>query len=149
MNTYVVRTVKPKDHPAWLLARKEIYEEEDDEINREEMAQVLASSIFACFAVVDGSDTAIGFLEMSLRNIVDGCSTSPVAYIEGQFVHADYRGLGLGRLLTEKAVAWAKEQGCSEIGTDALLTNEAAQVFHKRMGFEEVDRVIGFRMDVS
>ncbi|MFK7845663.1 MAG: GNAT family N-acetyltransferase [Rhodothermales bacterium] len=149
MSSFSIRSVARKDHAFWLTSRKEVYEENNDTLNKEEMELVLSSSDHTCFVLVNNTDEAIGFLELSLRNIVDGCLTSPVAYIEGQFVHADYRGQGLGRLLTEKAIEWAKEQGCTEIGTDALLTNEKAQVFHRQMGFEEVDRVVAFRMDIG
>jgi aminoglycoside 6'-N-acetyltransferase I len=50
--------------------------------------------------------------------------TSPVAFLEGWYVDPDYRGARVGRRLVEAVEAWAREQGFSELASDALLDNE-------------------------
>ena len=42
------------------------------------------------------------------------------------------------------AKAWAKEQGCTEFASDCELTNTVSQEFHKKLGFEEANRVVCF-----
>ena len=59
-----------------------------------------------------------GFIELSLRESVPGCTTSPVGFIEGWFVKEEYRGNGVGRCLTEQGELWAKSKGCTEMASD-------------------------------
>ena len=40
---------------------------------------------------------------------------------------------------------WVREQGCSELASDALLANEASHRAHAACGFEETERVVYFR----
>lgn len=140
-----VDRVRPADMQAWQALRQALYTGLDVAFHHEEMAQFLADSTKECFLARDDSDVVLGMAELSLRNVVDGCSTSPVGYLEGLFVNADTRGAGVGRLLVERAVAWCREQGCQEMGTDSELANEAAQRFHEHMGFTETYRVVQFK----
>jgi aminoglycoside 6'-N-acetyltransferase I len=68
--------------------------------------------------------TIVGFLEMSLRHeYVEGCETSPVAYLEGIFVLGEHRNKGVAKLLVKQAEEWAINAGCTEIASDAEITN--------------------------
>lgn len=98
-----------------------------------------------CFLGVTESGDVRGLVEVSLRTVVDGCLTSPVGYIEGIYVDPESRGCGMSRRLLERAEAWCRRRGCTEIGTDAELDNEAAQRFHEHMGFEETYRIVEYR----
>lgn len=84
-------------------------------------------------------------IEVSLRNVVDGCPTSPVGYVEGIYIDPEHRGSGLARQLLEQAEDWCRSKGCTEIATDAELDNQDAQRFHERMGFEETYRIVEYR----
>lgn len=87
-------------------------------------------------------------VEVSLRNVVDGCRTSPVGYVEGIVVVPSHRGRGVGRALLARAEEWCRSNGCSEIATDAEIDNELAQHFHESMGFRETYRVVEYRKDL-
>src|SRR5688572_5222458 len=52
------------------------------------------------------SDDVVGFIELGLRSVVDGCDSSPVAYIEGWYVTPTARGQGIGRKLVEAGEVW-------------------------------------------
>jgi aminoglycoside 6'-N-acetyltransferase I len=84
-------------------------------------------------------------IEVSLRNVVDGCLTSPVGYIEGVYIDPTQRGAGLSRRLLQYAEEWCRSMGCTEIATDAEFENEEAQRFHEHMGFEETYRIVEYR----
>jgi len=87
-----------------------------------------------------------GFAEVSLRSdYVNGCETSPVAFLEGIFVRPESRRRGLGRSLVAAAERWGREQGCTELGSDARLDNDQSHRFHSGAGFEETERVVYFR----
>ncbi|MBU2999893.1 GNAT family N-acetyltransferase [Roseovarius nubinhibens] len=92
----------------------------------------------------DGNTRA--FAEAALRHdYVNGCETSPVAYLEGIFVRPENRGSGIGRKLLKSVQSWAQEQRCSERASDADLANLASQAFHAALGFQETERVVYFR----
>ena len=96
--------------------------------------------------VAVGGDAVIGFAEVSLRtDYVNGCQSSPVAFLEGIYVRPGHRRQGVGRELIAAAGQWGRDQGCSELASDALLTNEASHRFHGAAGFAETERVVYFR----
>jgi len=80
---------------------------------------------------------------------VDGCRTSPVAFLEGWYVDADCRGSGVGGALLDAVEAWARARGLHELGSDALLHNEASQRVHERLGFIEVERAVRYRKPLA
>lgn len=96
----------------------------------------------------DESGAAIGFVELSIRNIVDSCSTNRVAYLEGWYVEPSFRRHGVGAALVAAAERWGVEQGCTEFGSDSVIDNVASQRAHRAVGFEETGRVVNFRKDL-
>ena len=86
-----------------------------------------------------------GFAEVSIRKFANGCETQPVAFLEGIWVEPPLRRQGIGRLLVEHIEAFAVARGFREIGSDALLDNEASHAAHRDWGFSETERVVYFR----
>ena len=109
--------------------------------HRHEPAEVLLA--------VDDEGRAIGFAELSIRNIVDSCTTDRVAYLEGWYVEPSVRRQGVGASLIAEAERWAVDQGCKEFGSDSLIENETSHLAHRALGFEETGRVINFRKDLA
>jgi aminoglycoside 6'-N-acetyltransferase I len=97
----------------------------------------------------DDSGRAIGFVELSIRNIVDSCSSDRVAYLEGWYVEASLRRRGVGAALVAAAERWGVGQGCTEFGSDSLIDNEVSHRAHRALGFEETGRVVNFRKDLT
>lgn len=88
---------------------------------------------------------AIGFSQCGFRHdYVEGTETSPVGYLEGVFIEAEYRRQGIARELVKACQMFAKEQGCMEFASDCELDNEESLQFHLKMGFEEANRIICF-----
>ena len=75
---------------------------------------------------------------------MEGTESSPVGYLEGVYVKEAYRKQGIGRELVSACERWAKEQGCTEFGSDCELTNETSQAFHRAIGFEEANRIVAY-----
>lgn len=96
-------------------------------------------------AVRDGGERLAGFAEVGTRPYADGCESSPVAYLEGWFVDADMRRLGVGAALVRAAEDWARTRGLSEFASDALLDNDVSHQAHRALGFEEVERAVRYR----
>lgn len=86
-----------------------------------------------------------GFAEVGERSIAQGCSTSPVAYLEGWYVDPDLRGQQVGAGLLQAIEAWARRAGYRELASDTTLANEASQRAHQALGFIEVERAVQYR----
>ena len=94
----------------------------------------------------DGDGLAVGMAEASVRrDYVNGTGSSPVGFLEAWYVAADHRGRGIGRALIAAVEDWTREQGCSELASDALLDNTASHAAHAACGFGEAERVVYFR----
>ena len=91
------------------------------------------------------SDMPIGFAERSIRDYANGCTSQPVAFLEGIWVERRFRGQGIGRALVESIVADLLSDGFRELCSDAGITNRRSHRAHKGWGFSETDRVVYFR----
>lgn len=92
-----------------------------------------------------GNGGLAGFVEIGSRNYAEGCTTKPVAYLEGWYVDPDARLTGLGASLIQAAETWALQHGFSEMASDTELGNDVSLQAHTALGFEEVERQICFR----
>ncbi|HEX4005155.1 MAG TPA: bifunctional GNAT family N-acetyltransferase/class I SAM-dependent methyltransferase [Acidobacteriaceae bacterium] len=101
--------------------------------------------------VAEAPDHAlIGFVEVGLRSHADGCDPAhPVGYIEGWYVDARCRGLGVGRQLLVAAEAWARAHSCTEMASDALIDNLPSQRAHEALGYQVVDRCVHYRKPIK
>ena len=129
--------------------REAVYGSLDDDFHSREMELILARDDRFCYFLADESDLILGFVELTSRNIADGCLSCPVAYLEGLFLKKEYRGTGLGKEAIRLILAWCAKEGYSELATDAELTNVNAQGFFKATGFDETYRVVEFCRKVN
>ena len=101
---------------------------------------------YAQFLACSADQEPQGFIEIALRSdYVNGTDSSPVAFLEGLYVAPACRRQGIAALLVEQAQEWAREQGCSELASDAALDNTASHALHTSLGFAETERVVYFR----
>jgi aminoglycoside 6'-N-acetyltransferase I len=76
---------------------------------------------------------------------VNGCDTTPVAFLEGIYVAETHRKRGAARLLCAALERWARECGCSEFASDAYDWDTNSHAFHRAVGFKEMERVVYFK----
>ena len=133
----------------WLRLRQHVYTGVDTTFLEKEMASISSSKIFSCFVIEIKATGVIGFMELSLRNIVDGVIGGPVGYIEGLYVDPGYRGNGYGRCLIDRATEWFKSKNCQYIATDTELTNDAAQRYFEHLGFNKTWTVVQYLKALS
>jgi aminoglycoside 6'-N-acetyltransferase I len=131
----------------WVALRYALWPEGPAEEHRlEAQALVGRRSRAVAFLARTPSRLAVGFAEATLRrDYVNGCTTSPVAFLEGIYVRPAFRRRGVARLLCAAVTDWATERGCTELASDALLRNTASHRMHAALGFEETERVVFFR----
>ena len=89
----------------------------------------------ALVAVVDGR--CAGFVEVSLRDDVEGFPEQTVGYVEGIFVEMKFRRGGVGQTLLAAAEAWTRGSGATELVSEMLADNPSSIAFHRSSGFAE------------
>jgi aminoglycoside 6'-N-acetyltransferase I len=131
----------------WVTLRHALWPHLAAQAHREEAAAFLDETDRACaFLARDDAGQAIGFAEATLRqDYVNGCTTSPVAFLEGIFVRLEWRRRGAARCLCAAVETWAASLGCTEFASDTGLGNRASQRMHRSLGFEETERVVFYR----
>jgi aminoglycoside 6'-N-acetyltransferase I len=143
-----IRRVDRADIDRWAMMRTALWPTSSVDEHRQDASSVLAEPTAGSVVLVaeDSAGALCGFAEATLRrDYVNGCETSPVAFLEGIYVEPHHRDRGVGRDLCAAVEAWGRERECSELASDALLENADSHAFHGAIGFEETERVIYFR----
>jgi aminoglycoside 6'-N-acetyltransferase I len=130
----------------WRRMRHALWPEMHEAENIQETGELGESAKAFVRLALDGQGRAAGFVEATLRtDYVNGCETSPVVFLEGIYVEPWARRQGAARRLVEMVQQWAKRMNCREMASDALLENTDSHGMHRRLGFEETERVVYFR----
>jgi aminoglycoside 6'-N-acetyltransferase I len=140
-----IRLLEESDVPRWIELRAELWPHEPLAALDVEGRAALAAEPPMIVFVAEESPTLVGFLELSLRSYAEGCSSSPVPYVEGWYVTADWRLRGVGGDLMNAAVEWSRTHGYTELGSDTEVTNSLSRTAHAALGFEEVETLVVFR----
>jgi aminoglycoside 6'-N-acetyltransferase I len=138
----------PGDAADWLAMRNALWPGEGDREDEHaaDIARLLADpgDTVNVIARIDGE--AAGFAEAALRrDYVNGCETSPVAFLEGIYVTPLFRKRGVAGELVKAIEAWARSRGCTEFASDANIANATSHAMHNALGFVETERVVYFR----
>lgn len=134
------------EQAGWLALRMALWPAERDE-HLEEMRELCAQAKrYAQFLAYSSLGEPQGLVEVALRSdYVNGTDSSPVGFLEGLYVDPAYRRQGIAAQLVAVAEKWCREQGCTEMASDALLENTVSHAMHGALGFEETERVVYFR----
>lgn len=144
-----IREIGPEDHDEWLRMRAALWPHSSPEELREETGLFFSGEREDDVLVSPRQGGGLqGFVELSIRPYVDGCSTNNVGYIEGWYVDPDMRGQGIGRELVRAAELWARSRGCTEMGSDTEFENEASQMAHQALGYQITERLVLFRKEL-
>ena len=137
-----------KDVEPWAELRVALWPHHSLEYHRAELGRALLSESGDAVAFIarNAANEAVGFAEATLRHdYVNGCSSSPVLFLEGIYIRPVDRRKGIARLLCNAVADWGKSLGCVEFGSDAPIENSASHALHTALGFEETQRVVFFR----
>ena len=128
----------------WVALRIALWPDEDaDQITREAPGMLIQPDLLVL--VAREGDAVIGFAEAAIRrDYVNGCETSPVAFVEGIYVAPQQRRRGVAKAMIAAIEVWAQQQGLRELASDALLDNAQSQAMHEALGFAETERVVYF-----
>jgi len=95
----------------------------------------IESAAAKVFVAENGSGEVVAWLHVGLCAQLTG---DDEAEILGLVVAASARGDGIGHALVERALAWAREHGCTRVRVRSRLERERAHRFYEREGFEPV-----------
>jgi aminoglycoside 6'-N-acetyltransferase I len=133
----------------WVALRCALWPDADREAMAQEAPTMLTQSDLLVLLAREG-DAVLGFAEASVRrDYVNGCDTSPVAFLEGIYVRPEHRHQGVARTLVAAVEDWTQKQGLKELASDALLENSSSHAMHKALGFSETERVVHFRKPLT
>jgi aminoglycoside 6'-N-acetyltransferase I len=107
-----------------------------------EFTAVLDDDEAVILVATDGG-RVVGFALCRLRHdYVEGCTSSPVGYLEGVFVREGDRRRHFASEIIGGFEKWARRMGCSEIASDSQIGNIESEALHLACDFEEANRVI-------
>jgi ribosomal protein S18 acetylase RimI-like enzyme len=87
------------------------------------------------------SETSVGYLAMDAETACGIARATPddqdlsVAWVESMWVAPSHRRLGIGRLLIDTILAWARSRGVRALKLHVTSNNEPAISFYQRLGF--------------
>ncbi len=147
MTALAARIATADDLGAWAGLRHQLWPHLSLEEHQAEIVEALSQSErLIAFLCVTPDGTAVGLAEASIRSdYVNGCKTSPVAFLEGIVVDPATRRQGVAGLLVAVVSDWARSKGLSELASDADVDNTVSHAMHAALGFEETQRVVYFR----
>lgn len=146
MSALLIRKASPRDAAGIVAVLETIVSERiHSAIDRawtvEQEAQYLESlssrEIFHV-AVAENSQIA-GFQSLDRWSTLLS-SMSHVAQV-GTFLLPEWRGKGIGRMLWDATVVFAKEAGYRKLAIQVRASNTGAQGFYRRLGFNECGRL--------
>jgi aminoglycoside 6'-N-acetyltransferase I len=146
-----VAVASTEDAGAWLELRLALWPGERRDEFTAEIATLLADpgDTINLIARADTGEAA-GFAEAALRrDYVEGCSTSPVVFLEGIYVAPTHRRKGVAGALIRAVEDWGRQNGCTEFASDAHIDNLDSHAMHRAIGFTETERVVYFRKELS
>jgi aminoglycoside 6'-N-acetyltransferase I len=143
--TLTIRAATSEDRAEWGRLRRALWPDCKGPRAALEMREQLSDPERFGVLVLDRGDGRLGgFIELALRDGVDGAARETTAFVEGWFVEKRLRGEGWGRKLIAAASRWARERGMVELASDAELWNHIGIAAHRAAGFRETFRVVQF-----
>ena len=135
---------------AWVRLRHALWPHASErELHAEAVASLDRPDDAVAFIIWGEQSAAIAFAEATLRHdYVNGCSTSPVGFLEGIYVDPSRRNGGAARLLCNAIEKWAADLGCREFASDVEIDNIDSQQAHEALGFTETERVVFYRKGI-
>ena len=138
----LVRRLTEADHAAWLSMRQALWMGTDATTRAaEDMTLFTEPERFgairyeALVALIEGR--CAGFVEVSLRDDVEGFPEQVVGYVEGIFVEMKLRRGGVGEALLGAAEAWTRAAGAAALVSEMQADNPASIAVHRHAGFGE------------
>lgn len=109
----------------------------------------LIESQEATILVAERDGEVLGYAILLIKNALPISVAVPrhVAFLNDIAVTKVEQGRGIGRLLTDAAVAWAREQGASALELGVFEFNADAIAFYEHLGFQSTKRTMSLPIE--
>ena len=145
-----IKTLSPEYLGQWVRLRQQLWPEQNAEQHLNEGLDILASAQHISYVLLNDQQYAIAFADAAIRHdYVNGCQTSPVVFIEGIYVEPQWRLKKCAKKLIRAIEQWGKNNGCSEIASDAELDNTSSHKMHQKLGFKITEKVVFFQKNIE
>lgn len=145
-----IRNATVADAGQWSLMRTALWPDTTDQHRAEIQAFFDGQAIdIVQVYVVEVAGDVVGFIELNIRNFAEGSRQSAVPYVEGWYIKPQYQGQHYGCALMARAEQWALSLGFNELASDTEIDNDKSIQLHKRLGFQETERVVCFLKSLS
>lgn len=95
-------------------------------------------------------EKSIYFVAINEGEIIGGCGIFPTQGLPNGYgelvklyLEKDHRGKGIGKSLMEKSIAWAKENGYTNLYLESIPALNKAVVLYEKVGFQKIDHRLG------
>ena len=140
----IIDQAGPSDHAVWAAMLARLHSGTADEFEAELAEWTALPEPYVGFIARDEHGTAIGMIDLRVRNCAEGAPKLSAAYVEDLWVQPQHRRAGVATALLAEAEHWAREQGIDWLGSDAEIDNRQSHAWHRAAGFEEVERLVVF-----
>jgi len=144
-----VRKIKESDLDQLLLLYGHLHED-DDKISMESLkkiwGEIFSNEAFTYFVIeLDGMIVCSCNVSI-IPNLTRGGRS--IAIIENVVTHANFRKRGLGKLIIETAIDFAKTKNCYKVMLMTSKKRKGAHEFYRQLGFSSEEK-IGFTMKLE
>ena len=145
-----IRPLEAADRNEWLRLRCALWSHHDPAELEAEAVEIAGRLETTPVFVAEGPDGLLcGMVEAAIRTSAFGCTTDRIGYLEAWYVEREWRRQGIGRALVERAEAWARARGCTEMASDTTPRYPLSPAVHERLGYRVVKRKIHFRKELA
>ena len=128
-----VREAGERDFPELTELFREFaeFEKSPEKMVNSSARMIKEQDYFTCFLALDGDDRITGYAACFFSyHTWSGKSL----YMDDLYVKPEYRKQGIGKLLLEKVIDFAKKEDCSRVKWQVSNWNKNGQEFYRRMG---------------
>jgi len=125
-------------------ARPDLFKANSKKYNENDLKDLLCDPKVTIFVAADKDDVAVGYIFCMLSEYKDHAimQDGKTLYIDDLCVDESQRGKGIGKMLFERARAYAREQGCRNITLNVWAGNDGARRFYENLGMKEQKRTL-------
>ncbi|CAD7050574.1 GNAT family N-acetyltransferase [Pseudorhizobium endolithicum] len=140
-----MRLLTAQDGHPWSELRHALWPDQSADAHLAEILEMLSGQSGVGYGAFGPDGALVAFAEVSIRSYANGCTSTPVPFLEGIFVEEGSRRMGMAGLLLARIEADLREKGFVELCSDVEMHNTPSHLAHRHWGFVETERVIYFR----
>ncbi len=129
-----IREISARDAPEIMLLSHQLGYSISEQQTLENITAVKESKHHTAFVAIQ-EQQIIGWIGVSYNISLE---SPPLCEVRGLVVHEQFRGVGAGKMLVEKAKEWSRENGAGKLRVRCNVKRTESLLFYHGAGFTEV-----------